>query len=183
MAKFRLSSVRATLAQALALGKNYRKLGIEVTTDVLVVIYGCRLILKHYRRRRRRRHRTAALGLSFTAVEKRRSRMTEPITIPPTQDVLCAVSPADAAGNPTTPVVEWVSSNPAVIALEVAPGALSARGVSLSEGVATITATIPGSLPAVSESGSVTVGIVPPPPQPPTASLGLTFTPVDKAPQ
>lgn len=177
MAKFRLSSVRATLAQALALGKNYRKLGIEVTADVLVVIYGCRLILKRHRRRRRRCHRTAALGLSFTAVEKRRSHMADPITIGPTQDVLCQLHPIDAAGNPVAASVAWGVSDPSIITLEVAPDTLSARAVSLRPG----TSTVQASAGAVLEQGDITVAVAPPPP--PAASLGLTFTAVDKSPQ
>jgi hypothetical protein len=51
--------------------------------------------------------------------------------------------------------------------------------VSLSEGSATITAHIPGTLPSVAEEGVVTVSTVTPPP-PPTVALGLTFTAVDK---
>jgi hypothetical protein len=179
--RLRLRDVRKALATARALIANYQKLGLDPGVDVLVVILGCRHILKHHRRRhRRRRHRTARLGLSFTAVEKGRSPVAEPITITPTQDVLCEVHPVDAAGNPTTPTVEWISSNPAVISLTPAADGLSARGVSLSEGIATITAQIPGSLPAVSEDGVVTVGIVTPPPPPPTTGLGLTLAAVDK---
>lgn len=172
--QMRLRDVRAALAQARALVKNYHRLGLAPTVDLLVVIFGCRCILKHHRRRRRRRHRTAHLGLSFTAVEKRRSHMADPITIGPTQDVLCELHPTDGAGNPTRPTASWSTSDPSVIVLEVAADTLSARGVSVGPG----TATIHAATSEAAESGAVTVsGITPPPPP---ASLGLTFTAVEK---
>lgn len=159
-----------------------RQRGWQTPLMALLILYACRDILR--RRRHRRHHRTASLGLSFTAIEKGSSPMADPITITPTQDVLCKLAPLDTNGNPTAPAVEWVSSNEAVIRLEVATDTLSARGVSVGPGSSTITAhtgSIASGTPVIAESGLVTVGDAPPPPPPAqVASLGLTLEAVDK---
>lgn len=142
----------------------------------ILILFGALELLKPHGRRRH--HRTVRLGLSIVPVEKRRSPM-DPIQVDGSrQDVLCQCKPFDADGNPTTPTIEWVSSDETVIRLEVAADTLNARGVTLKDGTATITA----HAGSVAEAGTVVVtGLgTPPPPPSPTVGLGLTITPVDK---
>ncbi len=150
----------------------------------ILIMFGAQQVLE--RRLRRRRHRTARLGLSIAPIEKRRSPM-DPVNVDGrTHDVQCQCSPADANGSPTTPTIAWASSNEAVVRLEVAPDTRSARGITLSDGTAIISAhtgTLGGD-PVVLEEGTVVVSGIgtPPPPPLPTATLGLSIAPVEKVP-
>lgn len=142
----------------------------------ILILFGALELLKQHERRH---HRTVRLGLSITPVEKRRSPM-DPVTIDGSkQDVLCECTPTDANGSPTTPTIEWVSSDPSVIRLEVAADTRSARGIALKDGTVDITA----HTGSVAEKGTVVVtGLGTPPPPSPTVNLALKITAVDKQP-
>ena len=122
---------------------------------------------------------TATIGLKAEFIVPKEGTTTmpaiAPITVDLSQNVQYTTSPKDANGNPTAPSLAWTSSDVAVIVPSISSDTLSALGITVGPGVATITATDP--VTGIFDSSEVTVTAVTPPP---TATLGLTATAVPK---
>lgn len=174
---YRRSAIANEAHQAAEMAARYLSRAEAPPLFVILILFGAQVLL------RRRHPRTAHIGLSIVPVEKRRSPM-DPIQVDGShQDVLCQCSPTADNGSPTSPTITWLSSDETVIRLEVSEDTRTARGVTLRDGTAVITANT-GALaegtPVLSESGTVVVSGIGAPPV--TTSLGLAIAPVEKLP-
>lgn len=105
-------------------------------------------------------HMRPSIGLSSTLIPREGSMsVIKPITVPVGNSVLFKTDYKNAGGTSVTPPspLLWVSSNPAVIALTVAPDSLSAIGVRGVDGDATIDVSDPSTDGAPDDSEVCTV--------------------------
>jgi len=116
---------------------------------------------------------TLGLSLSVITKEGHAMPMLPPFSLPNNVDLKAETAPADAAGNPLTPALVWLSSDESVLKLEVAADTLSARGVTGAPGSTLVTVTDPVS--GVSDGDQITVNAQG------VATIGLKVSIQDKA--
>jgi hypothetical protein len=112
-----------------------------------------------------------SLGLTATAVRRTIMAKAAPLAIKDSENAQFRTSPADSAGNPTTPTLTWACSDESVLSLTPSSDTLSCLGTSLKTGVVNVTVTDG----FVTDDIDVTIAVGG------TVTLGLAGAPIAKA--